>query len=132
MWDTAGQERFQSIIKAYYKGSHGAAIVFDLTDRSSFAGLEDWYHDIVKYCGEDTSMVLIGNKNDLETERKISYEEAKAWAEKFGMAYVETSAKEAINIQRAFDTIVLDMKEKRDGKVKRPEEKVKKVRLGEG
>ena len=75
IWDTAGQERYRSITNAYYKGSKGAIIVFDVSRRETFDHVERWHEDIVKNGDKDICLILIGNKCDLET-RDVTTEEA--------------------------------------------------------
>lgn len=48
-WDTAGQDRFRTITSSYYRGAHGIVIVYDITDRSSFEGVQNWLNEINKY-----------------------------------------------------------------------------------
>lgn len=75
IWDTAGQERYRSITNAYYKGSKGAIIVFDVSRKQTFDNVDKWHEDIIK-CGEkDICLLLIGNKCDLEN-REVSTEQA--------------------------------------------------------
>ncbi len=75
IWDTAGQERYRSITNAYYKGSKGAIIVFDLGRRETFDHVERWYEDINRNGDKDISIILVGNKSDLET-RAVTKDEA--------------------------------------------------------
>jgi len=75
IWDTAGQERYRSITNAYYKGSKGAIIVFDLSRRETFDHVERWYEDINKNGDKDISVILVGNKSDLEN-RAVTKEDA--------------------------------------------------------
>ena len=102
IWDTAGQERFKTITAAYYKGAHGILVVFDITDRESFNNVTNWLNEIKKNAGVNVVKILIGNKSDLESSRKVSIEEAKKMAESQGMVYLETSAKNRINVDESF------------------------------
>ena len=101
IWDTAGQERFKTITQTYYKGSMGILMTFSLGDLSSFQALENWLRQIKTHASEDVVKILVGNKCDLE-ERKVSYEEARRMAERFGVEYFEVSAKEDKNITEMF------------------------------
>lgn len=103
IWDTAGQERFRTITSSYYKGAHGLILVFDLTDRQSFLDLENWIIEIEKHASDGVLKLLIGNKNDLEGARTVSYEEALNFAKINGMKYIETSAKTSKNVNEAFN-----------------------------
>ena len=102
IWDTAGQERFKTITTSYYKGAHAILIVFDITDRDSFDHIRNWIVDIDKFAKEGVLRILVGNKCDLSHERKVSIEEAKGVANKYGIKYIETSAKDTINIDDLF------------------------------
>ena len=102
IWDTAGQERFRTITTSYYKGAHAIVIVFDITDKESFDHIKNWMQDIDKFAKLGVYRVLVGNKCDLENQRRISKEEAKELADKYGIQYMETSAKETINIEPIF------------------------------
>lgn len=112
IWDTAGQERFRTITTSYYRGAHGIMIVFDLTDLESFENIKQWILEINRYSCNNVNKILIGNKSDLRSQRMISYEEAKEYAEQQGMEYFETSAKNANNIDKVFYTIASNIKER--------------------
>lgn len=112
IWDTAGQERFKTITSSYYRGAHGVVLVYDITDRQSFKDLENWLLETEKHASEDIVKILVGNKNDLESSRVVTYNEGKNYANTYGMEFVETSAKGNINIEEAFFTIARKIKEK--------------------
>ena len=105
IWDTAGQERFRTIISSYYKGAQGILLVFDLTEKESFESLNNWLIEIEKNANKNVIKILIGNKNDLEDKRVVSYNEAKDFADSNGLKYVETSAKLNNNVTEAFSEI---------------------------
>ena len=105
IWDTAGQERFRNVISSYFKGSHGILLVYDITNRDSFKNLENWSIEIEKNASENVLKILIGNKNDLEDERDIASDEGKAFANRNGMQFIETSAKMNTNVNEAFETL---------------------------
>jgi Ras-related protein Rab-11A len=75
IWDTAGQERYRSITCAYYKGSAGAIIVFDVARKETFENVDRWHEDIMRCADKDICIILIGNKCDLEI-REVKYQEA--------------------------------------------------------
>lgn len=106
LWDTAGQERFKNIANTYYKGAHAIMLVFDITNRSSFSAVEKWMDEVEKYSDCLLARILIGNKYDLKENRKVSVEEGIALAQKLGLQYMETSAKDAYNIVAVFETLV--------------------------
>lgn len=75
IWDTAGQERYRAITNAYYKGSKGAVIVFDISRKETFDHVDRWHEDICKNGDKDICIILLGNKCDIEN-RAIRKEEA--------------------------------------------------------
>ena len=112
IWDTAGQERFRTITTSYYKGAHAIVIVFDITDKDSFEHVKIWMQDIDKFAKQGVMRILVGNKCDLENQRAITKEEGNEMALKYGIKYVETSAKDTINIEELFVNIAKNLMEK--------------------
>lgn len=110
LWDTAGQERFQSMTGSFYRNAQAVMFVFDISSRESFFGLEQCWRQYNVYGNAQKSVsILVANKTDLP--RVITSEEARAWAVQKGMFYEEVSAKTPQNIQRAFDTLIRQMKQ---------------------
>ena len=108
IWDTAGQERFKTITSSYYRGSDGILLVFDISSRFSFKHIEMWYSQILKYSQSKIPMCLVGNKSDV-SKRCVSREEAQEFANKIGMPYIETSAKNNSNIRECFQNLEKQM-----------------------
>ncbi|KAH0787288.1 small GTP-binding protein [Histomonas meleagridis] len=106
LWDTAGQELFRSVTRGYYRGSAGALLVFDLTNRDSFENIGRWLQDIKDVARSDVVTLLLGNKSDLAADRKVSKVEAESFASLHHMQYFETSAKTGDQIQQAIDACV--------------------------
>ena len=102
IWDTAGHEKFRTITTSYYKGAHAIIICFDITDRQSFEHIRNWMADIDKFAKEGVLRILVGNKCDLEHVRQVRKEEGTEIANKYGIKYLETSAKDTINIEDLF------------------------------
>lgn len=104
IWDTAGTEKYKTIAASYFRGSHAAFIVFDLTERSSFEGVQKWLDEYNKQHNPifKRMIVLIGNKNDLIDHRAISKEEVELYAKNNDMFYWETSAKEGKGVEESF------------------------------
>ena len=102
IWDTAGQEAFRSITRSYYRGAAGALLVYDITRRETFNQLETWLEDARQHSNANLTIMLIGNKSDLSHRRAVSREEGEAFAEKYGLVFMETSAKTADNVESAF------------------------------
>ena len=106
IWDTAGQETFRSITRAYYKNSVCACVVYDITNKNSFQNIKSWIEDCKKQSPKTVLLILVGNKVDLEDKRQVSKESAESLAEKYGVKYMEVSAKDNINIDELFlDTV---------------------------
>lgn len=80
MWDTAGQEKFRNITTAYYKGSQGVLLVYDICDRKSFDDAKSWLNEIEKYANPNIVKILVGNKADMNRSRTVSQEEAMTYA----------------------------------------------------
>ena len=102
IWDTAGQERFRNIVSSYYRGAHGIMMVYDITDQESFQNLNSWLIEIEKNASKNVYKILVGNKCDMEKDRKVTFEQGKDFANQYGMKFFETSAKESTNVQEAF------------------------------
>ena len=115
IWDTAGQERYRAITSSYFKGSNGCFIVYDITSEASFNNVENWYEQIQKETSKDIPILLVGNKCDLEDERKISIEKGKEKAQNLNCAFFETSALKKINIDKIFEELVNNIYEKTGG-----------------
>jgi Ras-related protein Rab-1A len=112
IWDTAGQERFRTITTSYYRGAHGIIIVFDVTDPDSFTNVQQWLDEINRYSCESVCKILVGNKSDLTNRRIVSTFSGQEYAESLGMEYIETSAKNADNIDKVFYTMANKIKDK--------------------
>ncbi|KAG6483861.1 hypothetical protein ZIOFF_060647 [Zingiber officinale] len=102
LWDTAGQERFRTITSSYYRGAHGIIVVYDVTDQESFNNVKQWLNEIDRYASDNVNKLLVGNKCDLAENKVVSYETAKAFADEIGIPFLETSAKNATNVEQAF------------------------------
>ena len=107
LWDTAGQEKFQAITSQYYRGAHGALLVYDITNQDSFNDVETWYTELRANAKPDLVVVLVGNKSDLEVARKISFDEGKNLASKYNLYFMETSAKSGLNVDEAFENVAV-------------------------
>ncbi|ETO13661.1 Rab1/RabD-family small GTPase, partial [Reticulomyxa filosa] len=112
IWDTAGQERFRTITSSYYRGAHGIIIVYDITDKESFDNVRQWLFEIDRYASESVCKLLVGNKADLKNKRAVEYETAKAFADELNIPFLETSAKNATNVEQAFLTMAAQIKNK--------------------
>ena len=106
VWDTAGQERFRTLQRQYYRGTSACMMVFSLTDKASFDALEGWYEDVSEACADAPSVLVVGNKSDLEDARVCSGDSATTWAAGIGAGYIETSAKVNTNVRDAFEQLI--------------------------
>lgn len=114
IWDTAGQERFRTISQAYYRGAHGIAVVYDVTDGESFENVKTWIKEIEKHASETVQKLLIGNKSDLVQKKVVEYNTAKEFAEEMKITFIETSAKDSTNVEEAFLTLAKHIREQVD------------------
>ena len=115
IWDTAGQERFRTITSSYYRGAHGIIVVFDVTDQVSYNNVKQWLKEIERYACENVNKLLVGNKCDLEDKRQVAYETAKEFADDIQVSYIETSAKNATNVDETFIKIASEIQKIKQG-----------------
>lgn len=105
IWDTAGQDRYKAVTNQFYKGVHGIIIAYDITNTESFKNVRDWLSQIEQNASPNIVKVLVGNKCDLERERRVSTENGKKLADEFNMEFFETSAAKDIMITEVFETM---------------------------
>ncbi|CAN8000428.1 unnamed protein product, partial [Ixodes hexagonus] len=110
IWDTAGQERFRTITSSYYRGAHGIIVAYDVTDQESFNNVKQWLQEIDRYACENVNKLLVGNKSDLTTKKVVDYTTAKEFADHLSIPFLETSAKNATNVEQAFMTMAAEIK----------------------
>ena len=112
IWDTAGQERFRTITSSYYRGAHGIIVVYDVTDEATFNNVKQWLQEIERYACEGVNKLLVGNKADLTGSKQVDYEAAKQFADQLNIPFLETSAKDATNVEQAFLTMAKQIKDR--------------------
>merc|ERR1712199_89093 len=112
IWDTAGQERFQSLGVAFYRGADCCVLVYDVNTPKTFENLDNWRDEFLIQASpkdpDNFPFVVLGNKIDVDggNSRGVSEKKAKAWcSSKGGIPFFETSAKEDVNIDSAFQCI---------------------------
>ena len=105
IWDTAGQERFRTITYSFYRQADGVIVAFDITNKQSFINVKAWIDSINEHADPSIFKVLVGNKLDLEDRRAVPIEEGEQLARKHDMPYLETSARENINVAELMDFI---------------------------
>nr|AEO51738.1 Rab8 [Helicoverpa armigera] len=118
IWDTAGQERFRTITTAYYRGSMGIMLVYDVTNEKSFENIKNWIRNIEENASADVEKMILGNKCDLEAKRQVSKERGEQLAVEYQIKFIETSAKDSLNVESAFYTLARDIKAKMEKKQK--------------
>lgn len=101
-WDTAGQDRFRSIVRSYYRGAAGALLVYDITRRDSFEHATQWLQEARSNADPELVITLVGNKNDRNSERQVSYAEGQSFAQQNGLHFLETSAVTGHMVDEAF------------------------------
>lgn len=141
IWDTAGQERFQYVLRvlfflkitllniyfrslgvAFYRGADCCVLVYDVNVAKTFDNLDSWRDEFLIQASprdpDSFPFVVLGNKIDMEGSRVVSTKKAQSWCQNHGnIPYFETSAKEAINVEQAFQTVAKQAlkKEQNDG-----------------
>jgi small GTP-binding protein len=102
IWDTGGQERFGPIRQLYYRGAKGVLMVYDRSNIESFNRINYWRNEVKRACG-DVPLVLVANKSDLSA--KVPAKQGLKTAEEHSMVFVETSAKDDVNVDQAFSEL---------------------------
>uniref|UniRef100_A0A2P2KZJ4 Uncharacterized protein MANES_03G019800 n=1 Tax=Rhizophora mucronata TaxID=61149 RepID=A0A2P2KZJ4_RHIMU len=102
IWDTAGQERYHSLAPMYYRGAAAAVVVYDITSMESFERAKKWVLELQRQGNPNLITFFVGNKADLEERRKVGSEESEQYAKENGLAFLETSAKTAQNVNELF------------------------------
>ena len=106
IWDTAGQDRFRAITKNYYKSANGIILIYDVTNRQTFDNVKGWISQIREEANQNVLIYIVGNKIDMKEERKVQKEDGEKLAGEYCFPFVETSAKEGININETFEDLV--------------------------
>lgn len=111
IWDTAGQERFLHINRMYYRDSDGVLFVFDVGDRKTLDKVDFFWGDFKEYENEERPAVkfLVGQKSDKTREREVSRQQAEEVAARYGVQYLETSAKTGDGVQQLFDVLAAQL-----------------------
>ncbi|CAN1345489.1 Ras-related protein RABD1 [Linum perenne] len=87
-------------------------IVYDVTDMDSFNNVKQWLNEIDRYANDTVCKLLVGNKCDLVENKVVDTQTAKALADELGIPFLETSAKDSINVEQAFLTMAAEIKKK--------------------
>jgi Ras-related protein Rab-1A len=115
-------------------GAHGIIIVYDVTDRDSFDNVRQWMHEIERFANPGVCKILVGNKCDMEEIRKVSCEEGAELARHFEIPFLETSAKNSINVEQSFITMSKEIKKNIQNKAVTgaPTDQKKGIKFGQG
>ena len=105
IWDTAGQEKYRSMNSCFFRGCKAAIIVYDIANENSFQNIEYWIQQVREFEGDSVKVLLVGNKADLEDNRKISQKIGLSIASDQEMLFIETSCLNNYNIEKAFQVI---------------------------
>ena len=101
LWDTAGQEKYRAITKNLFLKVMGALIIYDITNETSYNNLKSWVSLIKEECGKHMQIILVGNKSDLNLERKVDKDMVINYAREQKIEYIETSSKTGENVKKA-------------------------------
>ena len=105
IFDIAGTQQFSKLRQMFFRGSKGALVVFDLTRKDTFDSVQTWLED-AKAVEPDQIFILVGNKADLDNQRKVKKTTAERLAKKLGcLTYIETSAKTGKLVNIAFNAL---------------------------
>jgi small GTP-binding protein len=116
IWDTAGQERYRAITSAYYRGAIGAMLLYDITASLSFSSLSRWLQELRENADPNIVILLVGNKSDLAENRAVATDEGVGFSKSESLLFIETSARDASNVQEAFTLLITEVVKKLDKK----------------
>ena len=108
LYDTAGQEKFRSLIPMYIREAQIILLIYDISNKNSFNSIPKWFSDILNVKDDEAVFGLIGNKNDLNDKREVTYEEGKKLADEKNIIFEEISAKTGNNINEFFHDKVFE------------------------
>lgn len=135
--DTAGQEEYTALRDQWIRDGEGFVLVYSISSRSSFTRIQKFHHQIQRvkessasspsYPGSpiaaaaptgNVPVMLVGNKSDRVTEREVSTQEGHALARELGCEFVEASAKNCVNVEKAFYDVVRLLRRQRQQAVR--------------
>ena len=112
IWDTPVHQSYLTIMSSYYRGSDGIILVYDTTNKDSFRNIDNRSAQVERHSKASVGKLLLGNKCGLEGSRQVSYEEGKAFADRLGIKFLETSTKNSVNVEQAFLAMAKESKAK--------------------
>lgn len=105
--DTAGQEEYSAMREQYMRTGEGFLLVYSIIDSNSYEEIQPFYQQILRVQDRDEfPMILVGNKSDLDSERQVTAAQGRDLAKMLRVSYVETSAKQRVNVDLAFHELV--------------------------
>ena len=114
IWDTAGQERFRDITQAYFRGMHGVMIVYDVTNYESYTNIHNWISRLDEHSDGNLIKCLVGTKNDLLSNKRVSDDEARDLSSKYNIPFYITSAKIGDGVDDALNSFIKTVIESKD------------------
>jgi small GTP-binding protein len=111
IWDTAGQERYRAITSAYYRGAIGALLIYDITTALTFSTLPKWLSELNENADPNNVIMLVVNKTDMSEKRAVATDEGVGFSQQENLLFIETSARDATNVNEAFTTLVTEIVE---------------------
>ncbi|KAG1821790.1 ras family-domain-containing protein [Suillus subaureus] len=109
--DTAGQEEYGAMREQYMRTGEGFLLVYSITSRDSFEEISTFHQQILRVKDQDSfPVIVVANKCDLEYERQVGMNEGRDLAKHFGCKFIETSAKQRINVDEAFSNLVREIR----------------------
>jgi len=113
IWDFGGEERFRFLLPTYVKGANGGLFMYDITNYSSLAHIDDWLVVIKKKIDTLFPIVVVGGKADLADDREISSEEGIKIAQtRDADGFIECSSKTGENVEQSFQALTKLMLQK--------------------
>lgn len=107
--NTPGQERYRAITSAYYRGAVGGLLVYDIAKHLTYENVDRWLKELRDHADNNIIIMLVGNKSDLRHLRAVPTDEAKSFAEKNNLSFIETSALDSSNVEQAFQQILTEI-----------------------
>ena len=108
LYDTAGQEKFRSLIPLYTNEANIILLIYDISNIDSFNNIGKWYDSLTNINKDEVIFALVGNKSDLDYNRKVDKEEAEKYAKKQNYIFQEVSALNGDGIQELFLNKLID------------------------
>ena len=105
IWDTAGQERFKSITRPFFNNTDGVILVYDITNKRSFEGIESWMKEL-ESCNGEIKKIIAGNNCHLENRREVKRDTLNEYCNKKNIKGIEVSSKDGTNVSECFEMLV--------------------------